>query len=57
MEGVIIVIPALNPLQSFISLLEQLKKIDIEKIIIVNDGSEEKYAPIFNELRKQANVL
>ena len=57
MEGVIIVIPALNPLQSFISFVEQLKKIDIEKIIIVNDGSEEKYASIFNELREQQCIV
>ncbi len=57
MEGVIIVIPALNPLQSFISFVEQLKKIDIEKIIIVNDGSEGKYAPIFNELREQQQCI
>ena len=56
-EGVIIVIPALNPLQSFISFVEQLKKIDIEKIIIVNDGSEEKYESIFNELREQQQCI
>jgi len=56
-EGVIIVIPALNPLQSFISFVEQLKKIDIENIIIVNDGSEEKYTPIFNELREQQQCI
>ena len=57
MEGIVIVIPALNPLQSFTSFVEQLKKIDIKKIVIVNDGSEEKYAPIFNELREQQQCI
>ena len=57
MEGVIVVIPALNPLQSFISFVDQLKKIAIKKIIIVNDGSEEKYASIFNELREMPQCI
>ena len=57
MEGVIVVIPALNPLQSFVSFVEQLKKIDIKKIIIVNDGSEEKYTPIFSQLKEQPKCI
>ncbi|MFF5995726.1 glycosyltransferase family 2 protein [Lysinibacillus sp. KU-BSD001] len=57
MEDVIVVIPALNPLQSFISFVEQLKKTAVTKIVIVNDGSEEKYAPIFNEFRQDLQCI
>lgn len=48
----IVVIPAFNPLRSLIPFVEQLKRIEVSKIIIVNDGSAEKYKPIFDELRE-----
>ena len=53
MGNIIVVIPALNPLQSLLAFVEQLKMADIKKVLIINDGSEERYAPIFQELDDQ----
>ena len=51
----IILIPTLKPDQTLISLLKIIdKKFDI---IIVDDGSGEKYQPIFNEAKKYAHVI
>lgn len=47
-----IVIPAFNPQQSFIRFVQSLFTLDIAKIIIVNDGSDEKYDSVFKELMK-----
>lgn len=59
MERTVAIIPALNPLPSLIQYVQELKKLNIEKIIIINDGSEEKYNSIFGELRniKYCTVL
>ena len=57
MGDIIVVIPALNPLQSLLSFVEQLKAKEIEKVLIINDGSEEKYMPIFEELKNQSHCI
>lgn len=56
MEKVIIVIPAYNPLQLFIQFVEQLLMLHPKKIYIVNDGSDPRYASIFEELAQLPNV-
>ena len=53
MGNIIVVIPALNPLPSLLAFVEQLKTADIKKVLIINDGSGERYAPIFQELCNQ----
>lgn len=57
MGDIIVVIPALNPLQSLLSFVEQLKAKEIKKVLIINDGSEEKYTPIFEELKNQSHCI
>lgn len=57
MERTVVVVPALNPLASLIQYVENLKILDIHKIVIINDGSEEKYKTIFNELREMKNCI
>ncbi|WP_332647418.1 glycosyltransferase family 2 protein [Lysinibacillus sp. 54212] len=52
MKETIVVIPAFNPLQSLIPFVEQLKRVEVTKIIIVNDGSAEKYQSVFQKLRE-----
>ena len=52
MNKIAVIIPAFNPQQSFIRFVQNLFTIDIAKIIIVNDGSDEKYDLIFTELKK-----
>ena len=51
MQSVVIIIPALNPLPSLVSFVEKLQNLSVVKIIVVNDGSDEKYKVIFDELR------
>ena len=50
MNKIIIVIPAFNPLQLFIPFVQKLIMLQPKKIIIVNDGSNVRYANIFEEL-------
>lgn len=57
MGDIIVVIPALNPLQSLLLLIEQLQSADIKKVLIINDGSDEIYKPIFEELKHQPRCI
>lgn len=52
MEKVVAIIPALNPLNSLLQFVEELFTLEFEKIIIVNDGSDEKYKSIFDQLNQ-----
>lgn len=57
MGDIIVLIPALNPLQPLLQLVEQLKSTAIKKIVIINDGSDGKYASIFEELKQQPHCI
>ncbi|MGM9949185.1 MAG: glycosyltransferase family 2 protein [Lysinibacillus sp.] len=57
MGDIIVVIPALNPLRSLLAFVEQLRAAEIKKVLIINDGSGEKYAPIFEELHSQPHCI
>lgn len=52
MVKTVVIIPALNPLNSLIDYVKNIQKFDIEGVIIINDGSDEKYQVVFDELRK-----
>jgi glycosyltransferase involved in cell wall biosynthesis len=47
-----VIIPALNPDEKLITLAAGLKRLDME-VVIVNDGSGEKYAALFETLRSR----
>lgn len=49
---IVVIIPALNPLNALIGYVKNMLKFNIEKVIIINDGSDEKYQVVFDELRK-----
>ena len=51
-----ILIPAYEPIVNLIDLIEELKKLTDIPIIVVNDGSNEKYDEIF-ELLKSKNII
>ncbi len=51
MKNIAAIIPAYNPQQSFVTYVHQLLATTITQIIIVNDGSDQKYAGIFDELK------
>ena len=57
MGEIVVVIPAFNPLQSLPAFVEQLKAKEIEKVLIINDGSAEKYKSIFEELKHQSHCI
>jgi len=48
----IVIIPALNPDEKLINLVEALKKMSL-KVIVVNDGSDEVHVNIFKRLQKE----
>ena len=52
-----LVIPAFEPDEKLIKLLEEVSALNIFQIIVVNDGSGEKYNDIFVEAEKYAIVL
>ncbi|MEK4227937.1 glycosyltransferase family 2 protein [Solibacillus sp. FSL H8-0538] len=51
MEQIVIIIPALNPLHTLVQFVEKLQKMNVE-IVVINDGSDEKYAAVFQSLRQ-----
>ena len=48
----VVIIPALNPDEKLITLAAGLKKLDLQ-VVIINDGSSEKYAAIFETLQSR----
>lgn len=47
----VLLIPSLEPDEKLIKLVKELKEFNFENIVIINDGSNESYDPIFNELK------
>ena len=54
MKNIAAIIPAYNPQQSLITYVHQLLATTISRVIIVNDGSDQKYADVFEELKNIA---
>lgn len=50
---VAIIVPSLNPDEKLLSLLADLREAEFRHIIVVNDGSAEKYDPYFSAAREQ----
>lgn len=48
----IVIIPALNPNEKLITLVEDLKKMDLQ-VVIINDGSGQEYLNIFEILKSK----
>ncbi|MEG0258671.1 MAG: glycosyltransferase family 2 protein [Lysinibacillus sp.] len=55
MKKVVAIIPAFNPQNTLVTYVQQLKMIGISSVIIVNDGSDEKYSTVFAELKTIQN--
>ena len=55
MKKTMLVIPSLEPKENFIRILEELSK-EFSNIIVVNDGSNEKYDFIFEKIEKM-NII
>ena len=51
MVRTVIIIPALNPINTLIDYVVKLKELNIDQLVIVNDGSDEKYNTIFEKLK------
>lgn len=48
--NITIMIPALNPDHKLTNYVKQLANEDFREIVVINDGSSEKYDPIFDEI-------
>lgn len=53
----IILIPVLNPSDKTINLIKDLNSFGLEKIVVVNDGSDKKYNKCFSEIKKLNCIL
>lgn len=56
-KKVIVVIPAYEPDEKMLALVQELKQKTSFHIVIVDDGSGEKYAALFEQAKKYADVL
>ena len=56
LNKLVILIPAYEPEERFIKLLQELNKKKL-KVIVINDGSNSNYDEIFNEASKYSKVL
>ncbi|MGI6345217.1 MAG: glycosyltransferase family 2 protein [Bacillota bacterium] len=50
-----VIIPALNPIPGMVDLVRQLLQQGVAQVIVVNDGSDESYDPIFDAVEKMDN--
>lgn len=57
MEPVIVVIPALNPLPTIMEYVEKLKTLSIAQVVVINDGSDEKYKETFEQLKQLGCIV
>ena len=57
MKKVPIVIPSYEPDERLIKLCDDLYQNDLKDVIIVNDGSDEKYNKIFEEVEKKYRFI
>lgn len=55
-DKIVVLIPAYEPTLKMIDLLKDLKKYNLD-IVVVNDGSKEEYNDIFEEAQKYSIVL
>lgn len=56
LKEVVILIPALNPNEGLIALVEDLKKENLNNIIVINDGSISECNNIFSKLTKKYDI-
>ena len=53
-----VIIPAYEPDEKLIDLMDELKKAGISPVVVVNDGSDNKtYGSIFSEVKKRGAVV
>lgn len=52
MKNYIVVIPAYNPMNEFPSYVQDLLDNDVYAVVVINDGSERKYGPVFDQVTK-----
>lgn len=56
MAKMVALIPAYNPPRKLIRLVQELLQRGVFRVVVVNDGSEESFRPIFDQLRGIAKV-
>lgn len=50
MERPIVIMPTFNPLPNLVDYVKNIIELDVNQVIIVNDGSDEKYQWVFENL-------
>ena len=53
MEQIIVMIPALKPLPVLLQFVRKMRALPIANIIVINDGSDEKYNGLFEQLQQE----
>lgn len=57
MKEIYIVIPAYNPNNQMKKIIKDLNKNGIKNIVVINDGSKEKYLKIFQQVESKTIIL
>ncbi|MGA2402796.1 MAG: glycosyltransferase [Syntrophobacteraceae bacterium] len=55
--NIAVLIPAYNPSEELVRLVEQLASTDISRVIVVNDGSDPGCDPTFQKLQRSGRVV
>ena len=53
----LILIPALNPDSELVSYIDELKNENLNNIVVIDDGSEEKCNSIFEKIEKKGVII
>lgn len=56
-DRIVIMIPALNPPDEFVCYVEELLKNNLKNIIVINDGSNEKFNSIFKAIEEKGVII
>lgn len=50
--NIAVIIPALNPIPTLVDFAKELLDCGIQELVVVNDGSDDSFSPIFHELEQ-----
>lgn len=55
-DEIVALIPAYNPDEKMITMIDEIADV-FDKIVVVNDGCDESYAPIFDAIKDKTTIL
>lgn len=57
LQDIALIIPAYNPLPSLVPFIQSLQELQVRDIIVINDGSDEKCKPTFEQIKQLGCIV